>query len=448
MSDIKEGDAIVRPEVIVTPEWTANPYLVPKDRGKGYSAPSVPAIVWWLENLDLKLSHVRYNVMTGRVEAELLSWDEAYHSWTDTDQAHLFYMLQEATGGLIRNRDDMLDALRVFSFARKFDPLQEMLEGLPPWDGKDRAAKLLVDFLGADDTPYTRAVTRHFLNGAIMRAEKPGCKFDECVILQGAQGTGKSSFVRALPVEERFARSGIGQIGNKDAKENIQGAWIVELEELYSLKGRDGEAVKSFISAQEDVYRTPFGKFSDVRPRRCIFVGTTNDVAFLKDVTGNRRFLVVEVAKRAPRLMLEGPEAKEHIAQAWAEVLDDYRSNGGSLPLVLPDNVLAEAERIRVDFEDEDPRTETIRNWLRQFYPGALICSKQIAIECLKFEEKDLSENRNKHIYADVRRLVSHKIPELEEEPGRPFHSNDYGQQRCWRYRPEQDDVQAGIDHE
>lgn len=308
-----QGDA----ELVMTPGWWSNPYLVPDGKG-WYKQPSVPAITWWLQHPVMGLSHVRYNVVDNVIEAELVPWDVKPHTWADADSSFLLCRLQELTHGLVKSRADLLDALVVMARQREYNPLLERLEGLPAWDGIPRAETLLTDFLGAEDTPYTRAVSTHMLRGALMRAYHPGCKFDECEVLSSQrQGIGKSTLVRRLSLDDRYFTDSLGDIGRKDAAENLQGKWFVEIGELESLKKKERETVKLFLSKQDDRYRAPYAKLSETRPRRCVFIGTTNSTTFLSDPTGNRRFLPVKCDVVEPKLSVFSNEATAHIELDW-----------------------------------------------------------------------------------------------------------------------------------
>lgn len=255
-----EAEAACNVELVDPPAFWDNPFL---DRTKQrVKPPSVSALIWWLEHPDMGLSHVRYDEIDGQIKAELLPWDSHPHAWTDTDSCFLFDMLQRSTDGLVKSRPDVSDALVIVAHKRKYNPLLDMLESLPEWDGKPRAETLLIDFLGAEDDAYTRAATMHFLRGAIMRAYRPGCKFDECLVLMSSrQGIGKSTLLNKLAMSDDFYTDSLGNLKNKDAPENMRGKWIVEVSELESLRKSEVETVKSFLSKRVDRFREPYAKF-------------------------------------------------------------------------------------------------------------------------------------------------------------------------------------------
>lgn len=176
--------------------------------------------------------------------------------------------------------------------------IRDYLAGLR-WDGKPRLDTWLIDYVGAPDTPYTRAVGRKLLIAAVRRVRQPGCKFDFVLILEGPQGLGKSSVIRALAGE--WFSDGV-KVG-ADAKETIEqtaGVWFAELAELAGLRRKEVEEVKSFASRQVDEARLAYGRTTERVPRQFVCVATINpDVTgeYLLDATGNRRFWPVRVTR-------------------------------------------------------------------------------------------------------------------------------------------------------
>ena len=145
----------------------------------------------------------------------------------------------------------------------------------------------------SDERAYVTAVSRLFLIQAVARAKAPGCKADSVVILEGDQGTGKSTALRILFSEEYFGDQ-LPHMTSKDASSYLRGKWGVELAELEFKKKTEVETIKAFISRQSDNYRPAYGRQDIVSARTCVFVGTTNRDDYLVDETGNRRFLPVK----------------------------------------------------------------------------------------------------------------------------------------------------------
>ena len=176
------------------------------------------------------------------------------------------------------------------------DPLRDYFTGLRgTWDGVARVDTWLTVYLGVMGSAYVHAIGRRFLIGAVARAlvsrhSSDGEKVDNVPILEGPQGLGKSTALRKLcPVPGLFFDSELA-IGDKDADQALRGKFLIELPELSALSRHDFRVLKAFVTRQVDSYRPSFGRMSRDFPRRCVFVGTTNDEEYLKDPTGNRRW--------------------------------------------------------------------------------------------------------------------------------------------------------------
>lgn len=205
--------------------------------------------------------------------------------WSDTDDACLRNYLSKHYK--IDKRALVDDVLTEVMMDNRFHPVRDYLESLT-WDGVERVPTLLVDYLGAKDTPFVREVTRVFFKAAVARVYSPGCKFDQCLVLSGPQGIGKSSFLKILGGD--WFNDSITSFSGKDPMEQIQGTSIVELSEMQASNKADNDQIKAFLSRPSDKFRMAYGRRTQEYPRQCVFAGTTNDAIFLKDRTGGRRF--------------------------------------------------------------------------------------------------------------------------------------------------------------
>jgi len=175
----------------------------------------------------------------------------------------------------------------------RFHPVRDWLKSLK-WDGVERIDSWLKDFAGAEaPEPYLSHVSRKLLVAMVARVMKPGTKFDQIVILEGLQGTGKSTLLRKLTGDAWFSDAPMN-IGDKDAVLTMQSKWLIEVGELSSMNKAEVETFKSFISQQVDRIRAPYGKRVEEHPRQCVILGTTNNEEYLRDLTGNRRFWTVK----------------------------------------------------------------------------------------------------------------------------------------------------------
>ena len=264
---------------------------------------------------------IRLNEMTGKVEycADGESWRE----WTDAQESGLRSWFQSSIG--MYNAPMMQDAMNVFFESRKANPLLEILNSLQ-WDGVQRMEHFLHEVARVPDDRYHREVSRLLFAGGVWRAFKPGCKFDDVVVLTGSQGSGKSTIVRLLNMDDEYFRE-IKIITGKEGIEGLRGAWIAEMAELMAMtRVKETETVKAFITTQADSYRPPYARNVITIPRRCIFIGTTNNCQFLTDRTGNRRFYPVNVQSSGRDILRRETEIREYIRQCWAEAVALYKA--------------------------------------------------------------------------------------------------------------------------
>lgn len=243
-------------------------------------------------------------------------------------------------------------------------PIRDYLEALS-WDGTPRLDTLLTDYLGAEDSPYTRAVTRKTFTAAVARIFEPGCKFDYVLVLAGPQGRGKSTLVAKM--SRGWYTDSLAGIGTKEAYEGLQGYWLVELGELAAMRKLEIETIKNFISKQVDSFRAAYGRRVEDHPRQCIFIGTTNSTAFLRDDTGNRRFWPVRLGERPPEKTVWNDLTAPVIDQLWAEAVMQYRAGE---PLVLPPELAASAQEQQREFTEDDPRAGEVQVYLDTLLPA------------------------------------------------------------------------------
>ena len=300
---------------------------------------------------------LRLNIMTQKVER--LGPDGQWIGWTDGDEADLRSYCEEYYH--LYNREKFTDALRVYIKNHKVNPLLDILKKLT-WDGTPRIESFLHDVMKAEDNAYTRECSRLLFAGGIHRAYNPGCKFDTVLVLIGSQAAGKSTIVRWLNIDDQFFRE-IKTISGKEGVEALFGCWIGEIAELMAMtRVKEQEAVKAYITSQEDSYRTPYDKYTQTIQRRCIFVATTNDNQFLSDRTGNRRWLPVEVKSTADELYKHKDEIQEYIRQCWAEAIQLYQN--GNLPAYPDPAIIDQMKQAQEYAMEDDWRVGAIRQYL------------------------------------------------------------------------------------
>lgn len=280
--------------------------------------------------------------------------------WCDTDDAGLRAFLESEYH--IVSAAKIRDAVDLAMMQRKRHPVREYLEGLS-WDGEERLETLFSRYLGAEDSRYTRAVTRAALVGAVARIMKPGCKHDHILVLVGPQGCRKSTTLAKLG-KEWFSDS-LYTMSGKDAYEQIQGFWIIEMGEMAAARKAEIEQIKQFISKQSDSYRAAYGRRTQEHKRQCAFFGSTNDLEFLRDLTGARRFWPVVVDNTGVKMADKITE--KIVDQIWAEAVELYRK-GERWYLAAEDE--AEALEVQKEHTQISDRAGMIREFIEKPVPA------------------------------------------------------------------------------
>ena len=290
-------------------------------------------------------------------------WRHPSKFWRDADDAQLISYVDSHYGTFSARNYDI--AVAKVTDDRSYHPIREFIENLPEWDGIKRVDTLLIDYLGADDNEYVRAVTRKTLCAAIKRVLYPGCKFDSMLVLNGPQGVGKSTLIAKLAGEWFSDSLNLGDTKDKTAAEKLQGYWILEIGELAGLKKAEVETLRSFLSRQNDIYRAAFGKRATPHLRQCVFFGTTNaESGYLRDTTGNRRFWPVKTPGTGIKHSWD--LTPELICQIWAETLV-YVKQGEKLYLSAELEALSKAEQREAMESDE--REGLVRLYLDTLLP-------------------------------------------------------------------------------
>ncbi|MEG2291784.1 MAG: virulence-associated E family protein [Carnobacterium sp.] len=270
-----------------------------------------------------------------------LPWREVGEDrfWKDSDDAGLRVYIEKLYG--ISHRGKIEDAFSQEIERNATHPVREYLNELV-WDNVERIESLLIDFLGAVDSEYTRLVTRKMLIAAVARIYVPGIKFDHMIVTSGPQGVGKT-LLPTLLAGDWFSNSLEG-VSGKDAYEALQGVWIMEMGEMTATKKADIEATKHFISKQEDSFRVAYGRHKSYFKRQCVFWGTSNDAEFLRDKTGNRRFWPVDVGIMPNKFTVWNDLTPDYRNQLWAEA-KAYWEQGENLFLTVEQEELAREQQ-------------------------------------------------------------------------------------------------------
>lgn len=390
---------------------------------------------------------LQLNLFSGRVEVNgKLPWHRPGVSrvFGDEDGAQLRIYLEPIIGKMPKN--DILDAVAAVASDQAYHPVKDYLKGLE-WDGEPRLDRLFIDYLGAEDTPYTRAVTRKAFVAAVARILAPGCKYDTMVVLVGGQGRHKSTILAKMG--GTWFSDSLRTFGDKDAMETIQGTWINEIAEMQALAKADVDAVKMFLSKTSDYYRAAYGRYTTERPRQCVFFGTTNSRDCLTDTTGSRRFWVIDIdAVGRTKNVFRDLEGERD--QLWAEALT-YWKMGESL--YLPPELEAVARQVQEEHRARHPWEGMIADFLReeipedwpqwdeakrgmwrsggmvydgQKTPRSRVCAAEIWCEVLGRKRGDMRQADTRMINSLLERVPGW-VSVGVREAGKP-----YGKQRCF----------------
>ena len=300
-----------------------------------------------------------------------LPWGENKHSireWNNIDDSNLKMYLEKHYG--IKPSEKVMDALNIVADEHSYNPVTELLEQCyNQWDGQNHIENLLPNYLGVTKCRYTTEVLKLFMLGAITRAYNPGCKFDYVPIIYGTQGCGKSTFCRALAMDDSWYDDNFNTIEGDKAAEKLRGLWMAELAELLATKkAKELESIKSFLTSRGDNYRPPYNRRTENRKRVCVFIGTTNSDHFLTDRTGNRRFLPLIANKDNATSPIVLPEnydkALIDIRNAWGEAMNIIKQAGKWIPLVLPYDLDEDVLAMQRRFQEDDPNVGMIQSYL------------------------------------------------------------------------------------
>jgi putative DNA primase/helicase len=289
---------------------------------KGKPLPDEANVDIALRNAPAIAGLVRYNAFSNRLEiTRSTPWRDVVpgSQWSDRDDTALMQWMQRE-GISIRSAPSISRCVEAVAKDAEFHPVRDYLKALV-WDGTARISGWLVRYMGAKGDPqYLSAVGRRWLISAVARVMRPGCQADHALVLEGLQGAGKSRTARALSVKAEWFADRLPDLHTADAAIQLAGVWVVELAELAAVRKAENEAVKAYLSRTHDNYRPPYGRYRVSVPRQCVFIGSTNESAYLTDRTGNRRFWPVACGDIDIEIL------EEHRDQLWAEAYQAFEN--------------------------------------------------------------------------------------------------------------------------
>jgi hypothetical protein len=292
--------------------------------------------------------------------------------------------------------ENVRDAITQLCLDHTFHPIRQFLDELV-WDGVPRLNRWLISYMGAEDTRLNESIGGMMLVAAVRRVREPGVKFDTIVILEGKQGTGKSTALQILAGPDNHSDNEILSLDTKGQMEAMEGVWIYEQSEISGLNKSEVERTKAFASRQIDRARMSYGRFSEARGRQTIFVGTTNEYKYLKDRAGNRRFLPVRTG------MIDLEALRRDRDQLWAEAA--AREAQGE-EITLPEELWKVAEIEQEDRLEDDPwldKLASVRG--REFGDEVRVLSSELLSDVLGIQPKDQHSGHAKRLAGLMRSL-------------------------------------------
>jgi hypothetical protein len=348
----------------------------------------------------------------------MASLDDASHieprPITDVDLGLLQDQLQHR--GLPRiGKDVVHQAVEIVAHEHRFHPVRNYLDSLA-WDGEPRLGGLFCRYFGAVAAPYIENISAMFLISMVARIYKPGCKADHLPVLEGPQGTLKSSACSVLG-GKWFSDNLPDITTGKEASQHLRGKWLIEVSEMHAMNRAEAAQLKAFITRSIERYRPPYGRCEVHEPRQCVFVGSTNKAAYLRDETGGRRFWPVRcgtidtdaLARDRDQLFAEAV-ARYHAGAQWWPDRDFEREH------------IAPVQEGRYE---ADAWEESIGDYL---ILSSRVTVGQVAREALGMDKGKIGT-------ADQRRIAA-AMERLGWERERPAGKTDWQGKRWWIRRP------------
>ena len=317
---------------------------------------------------------------------------------------------------------DIFDAIQLAARERIISPIRHYLEGQPPME-VDEARDFLTEVLKThfslrrygehpDAIRYSELVFRKWLISAVARALRPACKADHVLILEGAQGAGKSTAIRILCGDAYFGDS-LPKLDSKDAADYVRGKWIIELAELSSVSKTEVEHVKAFITRTEEKFRPAYGRNEIAYQRRCVFIGTTNRTDYLRDETGNRRFWPIKLET------VDIKAIERDRDKIWAAAKSLYNT-GEQWWLTDTEALLAEAQQERRTAVDL--LYDEVAEWLSSTKKMET-CMREIMQQVASVDEATSAAAMTGYLQHRIRGALNAAV---FESTGRKFSAGDY----------------------
>ena len=258
---------------------------------------------------------------------------------------------------------------------RKYNPIIDIIEGVK-WDGVERCERFLIDWAKVEDSPYSREVSRLIFAGGIHRLYQPGTKFDDVPILIGTkQGEGKSTLVRFLAISEYYGEAHRWKVLR--LLSSCKASGYARYQNCLRSRKPKEKAAKAYITRAFDKYRKPWDKNTVDLPRRCIFIGTSNNSNPVRQVR-QQKVLPIEVHSDGYEIFDHEDEIRDYVLQCWAEAREKYKA--GKMPNYANKSLQSEYRKRQEEAMQDDWRIGAIEQFLDKKYPGEFtLCSGDLS---------------------------------------------------------------------
>jgi predicted P-loop ATPase len=294
----------------------------------------------------------RFNTFSDMIECNI----ENGKDWVPLETRHVIIVSEyiQTTYKYFENlaKQTVEEAIILHSMSTKVNPPQDLIKSVV-WDKVNRIDTWLMTVFNAPDTTLNRSISSNWMKGLVNRVCTPGCQFDTVLVLEGGQGIGKSSVLRALAMPW-YAETTM-DIDTKDFQLILTQNILVEFSEGASLSRSEAKSLKQKITEREDNFRRPYEKSPQKFPRRCVFAMTTNEEQYLKDTTGNRRWLPIALPNTKADVEWVFENRLQLFAEAYHRV---YELKETTYEFPQEELLLAQSSRM-----EEDPWVSAIVNW-------------------------------------------------------------------------------------
>ena len=369
-----------------------------------------------LANISIILRHdaeyqgqLRYNLFSKHIEVGAQETDQygriqRTRQWIDNDNFKLASYLLKHYRMVVTSPSQCANAVEEVAHESSYDPILTWLQGLPPWDKEDRLSTFFEDYCEVPKDEYTQHCGRSLFLSLVARAYNPGCQVDTTIVLQGPEGARKTSLCRLLGGP--WFREIVLSFDSKDFYQTLGQTWLGELAELDSFKRSEQTRIKAMLTTKTDTYRPSYGRYEIEQPRRAVFVGTTNDLEFLVDPHGGRRFFPITVgtinldaiAAVLPQLFAEARD-RFHAGESWWEESPEVHT---------------EAVTRRENVREIDPWEATIAQYCRTA-AGAISMMDILGSMCLA-----IPTERQSRVHSTRAGLILHKLGYVKTRPQNP----------------------------